>query len=73
MLGNADEYTSTGSAAGSAMPAKYDAMIRAQTGDVVTHADDASAMSMGSTVRRWNYAAFLEGLKEITKKSEWTL
>jgi outer membrane protein OmpA-like peptidoglycan-associated protein len=73
MLGNEDEYTSTGSAAGSAMPAKYDAMIKAQTGDVVTHADDESAMSMGSTVRKWNYAAFLEGLKEITKKSEWTL
>jgi outer membrane protein OmpA-like peptidoglycan-associated protein len=73
MLGNEDEYTSTGSAAGSAMPAKYDAMVKAQTGDVVTHVDDASVMSMGSTVRRWNYAAFLEALKEISKKQEWTL
>jgi hypothetical protein len=73
MLGNEDEYTSTGSAAGSAMPAKFDAMVKAQTGDVVTHVDDASVMSMGSTVRRWNYSAFVEALKEITKKQEWSL
>jgi hypothetical protein len=73
MLGNEDEYSSTGSAVGSAMPAKFDAMVRANTGDVVTHADDESAMSMGSTVRRWNYAAFVEALKAVSKKDEWAL
>jgi outer membrane protein OmpA-like peptidoglycan-associated protein len=73
MLGNEDEYTGTGSAAGSAMPAKFDAMVKAQTGDVVTHVDDASVMSMGSTVRRWNYSAFVEALKDISKKQEWSL
>lgn len=73
MLGNEDEYSSTGSAVGSAMPAKFDAMVKANTGDTVAHADDESAMSMGSTVRRWNYAAFVEALKDITHKQEWGL
>jgi len=73
MLGSDDEYTMTGTPAGAAMGAKYDGMIKAQTGDVVTAGDNESAMSLGSTVRKWNYAAFLEGLKAVTKKNEWTL
>ena len=54
-------------------PPKYDAMIQAQTGDVVTRARNSDAMSLGSTVRRWNYACFLEALEKMTGEKEWTL
>ena len=54
-------------------PPKYDAMIQAQTGDVVTRARNSDAMSLGSTVRRWNYAAFLEALEKMTGEKDWTL
>jgi outer membrane protein OmpA-like peptidoglycan-associated protein len=73
MLGSDDEYPQTGAPAGTAVAADYDAMIRGQTGDVVTRGRNADAMSMGSTVRRWNYAAFLEALEEMTGETKWTL
>lgn len=73
MLGSSDEYPETGAAAGTAVAADYDAMIQAQTGDIVTRGRNADAMSVGSTVRRWNYAAFVETLEEITGETEWTL
>ena len=28
-------------------------------------------MSMGSTVRGWNYASFMEALEKITGEKEW--
>jgi len=71
MLGLSDEYTSTGSPAGTAMPAGYDAMIKGTTGDVVTHADSESAMSMGSTVQKWHYSSFLEALRTVSGMPEW--
>lgn len=73
MLGSDDEYPQTGAPAGTAVAADYDAMIQAQTGDVVTRGRSADAMSVGSTVRRWNYAAFLEALEKMTGETEWTL
>lgn len=73
MLGSDDEYTTTGSPAGSAVGTRYDAMIRNQTGDSVTTNDSEDAMSLGSTVRRWNYAAFLEAFKVMTDITEWEL
>jgi hypothetical protein len=73
MLGSDDEYPQTGAPAGTAVAADYDAMIQAQTGDVVTRGRNADAMSLGSTVRRWNYAAFLEALEKMTGETEWTL
>jgi len=73
MLGSDDEYPQTGAGAGTPVAAKYDAMIQAQTGDVITRARNADAMSVGSTVRRWNYAAFLEALEAMTGETEWTL
>lgn len=73
MLGSDDEYPQTGAPAGTAVAADYDAMIQKQTGDVVTRGRNADAMSLGSTVRRWNYAAFVETLEEITDETEWTL
>lgn len=71
MLGLADEYTGPGNAAGSAVPAGYDAMIKATTGEVVTHADSESAMSMGSTVQKWHYSSFLEALRKVSGMPEW--
>ena len=73
MLGSDDEYPQTGAGAGTPVAANYDAMIQAQTGDVVTRARNADAMSVGSTVRRWNYAAFLEALEKMTGEKDWTL
>lgn len=73
MLGSDDEYPQTGAPAGTAVAAKYDAMIQAQTGDVVTRARNSDAMSLGSTVRRWNYASFLEALEKMTGEKDWTL
>jgi hypothetical protein len=75
MLGSDDEYTTTGTPAGTAMPAKYDAMIKAQTGDTITAGDTADAMSLGSTVRRWNYASFMEALEKMTDTSaaDWAI
>lgn len=73
MLGSDDEYPQTGAPAGTPVAAKYDAMIQAQTGDVITRARNSDAMSVGSTVRRWNYAAFLEALEKMTGEKEWTL
>lgn len=73
MLGSDDEYPQTGAPAGTAVAADYDAMIQAQTGDVVTRGRNADAMSLGSTVRRWNYAAFLEALEKMTGEKDWTL
>ena len=66
MLGSDDEYLQSGAPAGTAVAADYDAMIQAQTGDVVTRGRNADAMSLGSTVRQWNYAAFLEALEKMT-------
>ena len=48
-------------------------MIQSQTGDVVLRGRNSDAMSLGSTVRRWNYAAFLEALERMTGETEWTL
>ena len=73
MLGSDDEYPQTGAPAGTAVAASYDAMIQAQTGDVVTRARNSDAMSLGSTVRRWNYASFLEALEKMTGEKDWTL
>jgi outer membrane protein OmpA-like peptidoglycan-associated protein len=73
MLGSDDEYATTGSPAGSAVDAGYQGMITNQTGETVTTGNNEDAMSMGSTVRRWNYAAFLEGLKTISGTTDWTL
>ncbi len=71
MLGLDDEYTTPGVAAGSAMPAGYDAMIKGTTGDVVTHGSSESAMSMGSTVQKWHYSSFLEALRTMTGTADW--
>jgi hypothetical protein len=71
MFGLDDEYTSTGNPAGSAMSASYDAMIKATTGDTVTHGDNEGAMSLGSTVQKWHYSSFLEALRTITGMPEW--
>jgi outer membrane protein OmpA-like peptidoglycan-associated protein len=73
MLGSDDEYPQTGAGAGTPVAAAYDAMIQAQTGDVITRARNADAMSVGSTVRRWNYASFLEALEKMTGEKDWTL
>ena len=48
------------------MSPKYDAMVRSQTGDILTRGRTSDAMSVGSTVRRWNYASFMEALEEMT-------
>lgn len=73
MLGSDDEYPQTGAGAGTAVAADYDAMIQSQTGDVVLRGRNSDAMSLGSTVRRWNYAAFTEALERMTGETEWTL
>ena len=71
MLGLDDEYTTPGVAAGSAMPAGYDAMIKGTTGDVVTHGSTESAMSMGSTVQKWHSSSFLEALRTMSGTADW--
>lgn len=73
MLGNGDEYPETGAAAGTPVNAAYQAMITATTGEVLARGEDESAMSMGSTVRRWNYAPFMEALRAISGVQEWTV
>lgn len=75
MLGSDDEYPQTGAPAGSAMAPKYDAMVQAQTGDVLTRGRTSDAMSVGSTVRRWNYASFMEALEKMTDTSaaDWAI
>ena len=73
MLGNDDEYPVTGSPAGSPIDPSYQAMITATTGEVLVRGRDESAMSVGSTVRRWNYAPFMEALRRISRVQEWTL
>ncbi len=67
MLGNSDEYSSAG-----ATPS-YDAMVLAQTGQVVAHQDNANIMSVGGTIQPWNYSAFLASLKQISGLDEWSL
>lgn len=69
MLGLGDEYGTPGQP----VDAKYAAMVQAQTGQVISQANDASAMSMGSTVRVAHYSSFLEALKKITGMAEWSL
>ncbi len=71
MLGLDDEYPTPGVAAGSAMPAAYDAMIKGTTGDVVTHGRNEGAMSVGSTVQKWHYSSFLEALRTMSGMPEW--
>ena len=75
MLGSDDEYPQTGAPAGTPVAAKYDAMIQAQTGDVITRGRTSDAMSVGSTVRRWNYASFMEALEKMTDTtgSDWAI
>jgi hypothetical protein len=73
MLGLGDEYLEPGEAAGTPPEAAYDAMVQGQTGAGVGKANDASAMSMGSTVRPHHYSSFLEALKRLTAMDEWSL
>lgn len=73
MLGNRDEYHEAGTKPGEPLDPDYNAMIQSATGDVVTRHDSEDIMANGSTVQRWNYAAFLEALKNITSETEWTL
>lgn len=72
ILGSADEYDNAANPPGTAVAAAYQGMITAQTGDVVTRLDNDSMMSLGSTVQRWNYAAFLEALKDISGTGDWS-
>jgi hypothetical protein len=50
-------------------------MVRAQTGDVLTRGSTSDAMSVGSTVRKWNYASFMEALEKMTDTSaaDWNI
>jgi outer membrane protein OmpA-like peptidoglycan-associated protein len=73
MLGLGDEYLNAGEAAGTPPEAGYNTMVQAQTGQPVGKQDDASAMSMGSTVRPHHYSSFLEALKAISSMTEWSL
>ncbi len=73
MLGLEDEYTTTGTPAGQALPAKADQMIKGTTGHDVKTGDTQSAMSLGSTVQPWHYSSFLEALRKISGMAEWGL
>jgi len=73
MLGLGDEYLEAGEATGAPVEAGYGAMVQTQTGAPVTKANDASAMSMGSTVRPAHFSSFLEALKRVSGMQEWSL
>ena len=73
MLGLGDEYLEAGEAAGAPVEAGYGAMVQTQTGAPVTKANDASAMSMSSTVRPAHFSSFLEALKRVSGMQEWSL
>lgn len=73
MLGLGDEYPTRRAPAGTAVGAKYDALVRAQDGRVLTRTRDESAMSVGSTVKTWHYSSFLEALKSITNSQDWKI
>jgi hypothetical protein len=42
---------------------------------VITRGRTSDAMSVGSTVRRWNYASFMEALEKMTDTtgSDWAI
>jgi hypothetical protein len=73
MLGLGDEYPETGSPAGTGVDPAYQAMITATTGETLARGRDEGAMSVGSTVRRWNYSSFMEALRTISGVQEWTI
>ena len=62
-----------GAPAGTGVSPAYQAMITATTGEVVTRGSNEGAMSMGSTVKRWNYSSFMEALRLISGVNEWTI
>lgn len=73
MLGLDDEYAAAPADTGTPVDAAYRGMVQSQTGQLLNHANDASAMSMGSTVRLAHYSSFLEALKRITGSGDWRL
>ena len=73
MVGSGDEYPEDGKPRWTPVDPKYAEMVRKQTDDVIVQASNENVMSSGSTVQRWNYAAFLKALKALTGRDDWSL